>query len=328
MLEKMFGCRLVSKLRAILLMEADFNFANKYVYGVNMLNNARKYGFMAEEIFSEKNRMADDGTLAKVLFYDIVRQLRVPAALSSVDAASCYDRIAHAIASMVFQSFGVPQEAVVSMLSAIQEMKFFLQTAYGDSKGFAGSTIQAKTQGLCQGNGAAPAGWAVISITIINAHKRKGCGGHFVCPISALKGHLAGILFVDDADLIHLDMEHDESVYEAHDAMQDSIINWAELLIASGGSLKPTKCFYHIISFKWKKDGTWDYEHHEEGEEYDMAVPMGDGTIAYIEHASVDTAKETLGVYTCPSGKCDVQLKNMQGKAQEWLDKANNGKLH
>ncbi len=34
MLEKMFGVRLVSKLRAILLMEADFNAMNKEVYGV------------------------------------------------------------------------------------------------------------------------------------------------------------------------------------------------------------------------------------------------------------------------------------------------------
>ena len=221
---------------------------------------------MAEEIFSEKNRMADDGTLAKVLFYDIVRQLRIPASLSSVDAANCYNRIAYAIALIVFQSFGVPKGVVTSMLSAIEEMKFFLRTAYGDSKGFAGSTIQIKTQGLCQGNGAAPAGWAVISITILNAHKRKGHGGHFVCPISALRGHLAAILFVDNTDLIHLDMEHDECVVEAHDAMQESIVNWGQLLIASGGSLKPAKCFYHLILFKWKKDGLWDYEHHEDKE--------------------------------------------------------------
>ena len=66
--------------------------------------------------------MADDGTLSKTLFYDIVRVLRVPAAISSVDAANCYDSIAHAIASMVFQSFGVPEEGVQSMLVAIEEI--------------------------------------------------------------------------------------------------------------------------------------------------------------------------------------------------------------
>ena len=31
MLEKMFGCTLVTKLRAILLMEADFNASNKII---------------------------------------------------------------------------------------------------------------------------------------------------------------------------------------------------------------------------------------------------------------------------------------------------------
>ena len=62
MLEKMFGCTLISKLRAILLMEADFNFANKTMYRVQMLDNARFHGIMMEEIFSECNQMADAGT--------------------------------------------------------------------------------------------------------------------------------------------------------------------------------------------------------------------------------------------------------------------------
>ena len=37
-----------------------------------------------------------------------------------------YDSVAHAIASLVFQAFGVPEEAVQSMLSIIEEMKYFL----------------------------------------------------------------------------------------------------------------------------------------------------------------------------------------------------------
>jgi hypothetical protein len=65
MLEKMFGVRLVSKLCAILLMEADFNSINKEVYGVHMLDEACKYKLIPEEIFSKKNCTADDGDLAK-----------------------------------------------------------------------------------------------------------------------------------------------------------------------------------------------------------------------------------------------------------------------
>jgi len=95
MLEKTLGVTLVTKLRAILLMEGGFNATNKIVYGVRMLQNARTYQKMPEEIFSEKNRMADDETHCKTLFFDIARQARVGAAIVSVDASNCYDRIAH-----------------------------------------------------------------------------------------------------------------------------------------------------------------------------------------------------------------------------------------
>jgi hypothetical protein len=119
MLEKTLGFTLVSKLQAILLVEADFNASNKNVYGVRMMKNVCDHWLMPEEIYSEKNRMADDGTLTKMLFYDVTRQARVPAATASVDASNCFDRIAHAMASLVFQAFGVPESATGSMLSAI-----------------------------------------------------------------------------------------------------------------------------------------------------------------------------------------------------------------
>jgi hypothetical protein len=172
MLEKTLGVTLVTKLRAILLMEGDFNATNKIVYGSRMIQMARRHHLIPEEIFSKKNRMADDGTLCKTLFYDITRQARVPAAIASVDASNCYDRIAHAMASLIFQAFGVPLKAVETMLGAIENMKFFLRTGFGDSKSFAGGGISIKTQGLTQGNGASPAGWAVISICILGAHKK------------------------------------------------------------------------------------------------------------------------------------------------------------
>ncbi len=50
MLEKMFGCTLISKLRTILLMEEDFTFSNKLVYVVWIIDNVRQHGYMPEEI--------------------------------------------------------------------------------------------------------------------------------------------------------------------------------------------------------------------------------------------------------------------------------------
>jgi hypothetical protein len=137
--------------------------------------------------------MANNGTLTKTLFYNVTRQARVPASIASVDASNCYDRIAHAVASLV-QAFRVPELAIGSMLSAIENMKFFLRTGFRDSTKFAGGGIQIKMQGLTQGNGATLAGWAVISILILNAHRKKGHGAKFVCPITKLTSHLSAII--------------------------------------------------------------------------------------------------------------------------------------
>jgi hypothetical protein len=251
MLEKTLGMTLVTKLWAILLMEADFNATNKIVYGNRMMAKAREHALMLEEIFSKRNRMADDGTLSKMLFCDLARQARAPAAIASVDTSNCNDRIAHAMASLVFQAFEVPVTAVESMLGTIENMKFFLRTGFGDSTSFAGGGISIKAQGMCQGNGASPAGWAVISICILNAHGKKGHGAKFVCLVTKLEKHLSAILYINDTDILHIDLTQNERVNEVHKRIQESVNSWGNLLIATGGALQPAKCFYSIISFEW-----------------------------------------------------------------------------
>jgi hypothetical protein len=196
--------------------------------------------------------MADDGTLTKVITFDIIRQMWRSAGIALVDADNCYNRIAHAIVSLDFQAFGVPSTAMESMLTTIQEMKFFLRMVFSDSMDFASSKFEIKTQGLCQGNGASPTGWAVVSICIINAHKKKGHGAHLVCSITKLKSHIAGVIYVDDTDLIHFCMDKQEDTLDTLYRLQEAIVSWGKLLLALGGALKPAKCFYHLISFRFK----------------------------------------------------------------------------
>ena len=121
-------------------------------------------------------------------------------------------------------------------------------------------------------------------------------------------------------------MGKDQSAEEAAYDLQSSIDSWGRLLIASGGSLKPEKCFFYLISFVWKADG-WSYDSNETKEEFNMGVPMPDGTMCQIEHLSVDTAKETLGVFTCPSGNFGTHLLSMKKQGQEWIDRAKESHL-
>ena len=117
---------------------------NKALIGKRMKEWLQTMGHMAEEIFSDKNRTVEEGCLTKVLFYNVLRQTRKNGAICSVDADNCYDRVAHAIVSLIFQAYDIPLTAAQTMLKAIQEMKFFLHTAFGDSKGFLGATIEIK----------------------------------------------------------------------------------------------------------------------------------------------------------------------------------------
>ncbi len=295
MLEKMFGVHLVSKLCTILLKEVDFNAINKEVYGVRMLDKVWKYELIPEEIFSKENRTANDGGLAKMLFYNIVCQACSAAAIALVDASNCYDRIAHAMASLIFQSFGVESTAVLAMLKTIQGMKFFMQTAYGDSKTFAKSTIKIKMQGLGQGNGASPMGWGVISITILQVHGAKGHGAHFIAPMSQVQSSLSAILYVNNTDLLHLNMDTNESIQEVHITLQQAIENWGQLLIATGGSLKPEKCFIHLLDFVWTQKGEWQYIAHQKDNTAALCSTAQWNYVCYHTLGSKQCSEDTRG---------------------------------
>jgi hypothetical protein len=155
----------------------------------------------------------------------------------SLDASNCYNRISNPMASLIFKAFSVPAAAIKCMLGAIENMKLFLQMGFSNLTFFAGGGISIKTQGFCQGDGAAPVGWGVVSICISRLHNKKGHGAKFLCPITKLKHHLSAILYVNNTDLFHINLTRDKHGDDVHATIQDSINSWGNLLIATGGAL-------------------------------------------------------------------------------------------
>ncbi len=191
---------------------------------------------------------------------------------------------------------------------------------------FAGSGISIKTQGLTQCNGASPAGWAVISICILGAHGKKVHGAKFYCRITNLQQHLSAILYVDDTNLLHINLSKDESVDKVHVAIQDSVNSWGNLLIATGSPLQPSKCFYSIIWFEWK-NGVWMYANNSLRGGFGISVPLPGGNRAAIDHKSVNHAEKTLGAMTSPDGNSGGNIRLMQEKAQQWINAIRNSHL-
>jgi hypothetical protein len=127
MLEKKKGIILVDKLHAILLIEADFNYANKTVFGQRMMFFAEDRGLVAEECSGNCSfHDATEVALNHQLFCDIAQQKRYSAAIGCVDLEQCFDHIAHSITSLCAQRWGVPIQAITCLLTTIQLMVFFL----------------------------------------------------------------------------------------------------------------------------------------------------------------------------------------------------------
>ena len=123
-------------------------------------------------------------------------------------------------------------------------------------------------------------------------------------------------------------MDAEKSIDEVHTAIQSAIENWGQLLIATGRSLNPEKCFYHLIDFTWTRKGGWQYIAHHEDEGAVVFVPLPDGTMAPISHLTVDNAQITLGVVTCPSGNSTGNLCQIKEKATKWFNSLTAGRLH
>ena len=91
MLPKKANSIKVMDLRTIVLQECEYNFKNKKI-GRDAMNHAERNNFIAPEQYGgRKGKRAIDHVLNKRLSYDLIRFSRLPAALCSNDAKSCYD---------------------------------------------------------------------------------------------------------------------------------------------------------------------------------------------------------------------------------------------
>jgi len=70
LLEKTFGATLIDQLRAICLLEADYNWLMKIIFAKRMMDNAYKKGLIPDEHFTKAGSQASEGALVKVLMND------------------------------------------------------------------------------------------------------------------------------------------------------------------------------------------------------------------------------------------------------------------
>ena len=124
----------VRELRIIAVLEARFNSSNKRL-GRELLRRAEELLQVPGEAYgSRKLHRAIDCALNKVLSNNVIRQLKLIAALTGTDAKSCYNRIVLVVASLALQRLGVHVNACKVIFGTLAQMKHHVKTMYGTLK--------------------------------------------------------------------------------------------------------------------------------------------------------------------------------------------------
>jgi hypothetical protein len=251
-------------LRIIHLYEADFNF----ILGIKwrqLLHHADQLQLVHGGQYGDRpGREANTLTFIEELKTDICYASRRPLINFENDAASCYDRIITALASLTARAHGQNRDVCFVHAATLQAAKFRLKTAMGVSEEFYQHCHAHPIYGTGQGSRNFPVIWVFISSILFKCHEKYAKGAVFESPDRTVTIRFYMVGFVDDStgqvndcrsnvvtpldDLIKM---------MAHDAQL-----WNDLLHISGGLLKVSKCPYHIVYFTYRKK--WNTLHERQ----------------------------------------------------------------
>jgi hypothetical protein len=193
-------------------------------------------------------------------------------------------------------------------------------TAFGESNRRYRGTHR-PLQGVGQGNGAAPAIWAVISAVLLSIMRDEGFGLNLLTAFSMMAIVIAGIAFVDDTDLLHAVTHPNMPGSLLIPQMQRVVDTWEGLLRATGGALRDEKLYCYLIEFKFQQ-GRWKYRSKQElSGGLDMNVVDSRSELRPLRvpltRLEPSEARETLGVFTAMDGNWRRQKEALIALAQK-----------
>jgi hypothetical protein len=203
----------------------------------------------------------------------------------SNDAKSCYDLIGHTQAAMAMRRMGVTKEAINCIFTTLQEAAYRVRTGYGDSTSSYGRQLSGTpVHGICQGNGAGPAIWAVLSSPLLDIQRNKRFGFYFFTPISEST-------FMNNSDSVQ-SLEQGAPYQDLIQCMQQAVDSWEGGLMVTSGAIVPSKTYWYLVDFSWS-GGKWRYKKISECSG-DITVGNLDGNRETLRRVKTDMAEETL----------------------------------
>ncbi len=178
-------------------------------------------------------------------------------------------------------------------------------------------------QGLCQGNGTAPACWLMLSFILMHCYQRQGFGLRIISPISGAIINFLREIYVDEMDLIITWPEFDTASC-AQEGLHNAAWAWPLDLNATGGTINPEKSCWICAGYSWN-NGAWEYALQPV---LPMEILLPDGSAATISKGELSAAEKALGVWSTVDGDDNVHLsQSITGCMNKLISKMKNGHL-
>jgi hypothetical protein len=159
---------------------------------------------------------------------------------------------------------------------------------------------------------------------MINVYCNLGHGVTFVRAWALDAFILAAVLFVDDSDLFHMAIGT-PSDKEFLQLVQNATNNWAGLVRAIGGPLKPQKCFWYMLGWVWKKGKAHPKTLFELPQD-SLHIPQQDGRVP-IRLTAISDPEKKIGVYTCPMGDFSYHVAHILTTGSEYMERLGTQRL-
>jgi hypothetical protein len=174
--------------------------------------------------------------------------------------------------------------------------------------------------GICQGNGAGPAMWLILSSLMAKIYGDDGHGSFLISPGTKEEAKFMGQIFVDDTDLLTF-LQGLYNIQELMSVAQRDLDKWTEPLIATGGALNPDKCYWYLVTYKCV-NGVWQHDHDGS---HNVSIMLPDGSRQEIMQVNHDESKKMLRVWSNPTGSDDKHRNEaILGRTETWATRVKN----
>ena len=311
MLEKKQGDRRIHRLRIVALQESDFNQANRLLIGRPLLHALEDHNHLPDiQYGSRPSKMCHSPVLNKVLTYEIHRYNKRPLAYIENDAVGCYDRIINPLVLIFLRILGLSKPLVASLANTWEATYHRIKTLYGISGHQYTNHPLYLLYGPGQGSTIGPFLWLLCFLLIFNSLSLEAPRITIQSIDRTQTIKFIGEAFVDDSGLgTNLTDDEAHGLTSPEAGVEGALIQrlqtlaqeWERLLYSTGGALNLQKCFWFIMSWRWK--GSIATLHTQLTLPAQLTMTSGqDPTPTTIPRIEPTSSFRTLGVFITPSG--------------------------